>query len=82
MVRVREKRNARLVGAAETSGELAEWRRIQWKDLSKRKSRLCRKEKSHQSKSPDREVGASEGEQEPHLGEKERAKERAWRKKG
>ena len=30
-----EKRNGRLVGAAETSGELAKWRRLQRKNLSK-----------------------------------------------
>ena len=53
----------RLVGAAETSKELAEWRQ----------SRLCQKEKeqSRQSKAKDREGGESQGEREPHLGEKE-----------
>ena len=30
-----------------------------------------RKEQSHQSRSPDREVGGSQGEQEPHIGKKE-----------
>ena len=30
-----EKRNGRLVGAAETSKERAEWRRLQWKNLNK-----------------------------------------------
>ena len=50
-----------------------------------RKSRLCQKEKeqSRQSRVPDREVGDSQGEQEPHLGEREREiKAGAWRGKG
>ena len=38
-----------------------------------RPSRLCQTEKkqSHQSRSPDREMGESRGERKPHLGEKE-----------
>ena len=38
-----EKRNGRLVGASETSGELAEWRRLQQQNFS---MRACRKRKS------------------------------------
>ena len=30
----KENRNGRLVGAAETSKELAKWRRLQWKNLN------------------------------------------------
>ena len=39
-----------------------------------RQSRLCQrgKEQSHLSRLPDRKVGESQGEREPHLGEKER----------
>ena len=87
-----EKRNGRLVGAAETSKERAEWRRPQRKNLSllgllKKKdrpkchrvnswqvcqSRLFLKEnkQSRQSRVPDREVGESQDEREPHLGER------------
>ena len=89
-----EKKSGRLVGAAETSKGLAEWRRFQQRNLSilgllKRKewrqrhresswqvhqSRLCRKEKgqSSQSRVPDRDVGETQGERKPHLGERER----------
>ena len=36
-----------------------------------RQSRICQKEQSHQSKSPGREMGESQGEREPHLCEKD-----------
>ena len=51
-----EKRNGRLVGAAEISKELAEWRRLQWKNLnilclSKRKEwPQCHRESSWQER--------------------------------
>ena len=51
-----EKKNGRLVGAAETSKELAEWRRLQWKNLnilglSKRKEwPQCHRESSWQER--------------------------------
>ena len=87
----KEKRNGSLVGAAETSKERAEWRRLQQKNLSilgllKRKERpqchrenswqerrscLCQKEQSRQSVVPDHKRGESQGEREPHLGERE-----------
>ena len=38
-----------------------------WKE---RQSRLCQKEQSYLSRSPDREVGESQGKREPLLGEK------------
>ena len=84
----------RLVGDADISKELAEWRRPQQRNLSilgllKRKewvqchrqssrqvrqSRLCQeeKERSRLSRAPDLEKAESQGEREPHLGEKER----------
>ena len=104
-----EERSDRIVGAAETSRELAEWCRLQQKNLSilgllKRKeclratkravgkyvragngpqshkesswqvrqSRLYQKEKEKSclSKAPDRTVGESPGEGEPHLGKR------------
>ena len=59
-------------------------RRREWPQCHKesswqvRQSRLCQKEKeqSRLSRSPDSEVGESQGERESHLGERE------WRKKG
>ena len=36
-----------------------------------RQSRLCQKEKSRLFRAPDREMGESKGEGEPHLGERE-----------
>ena len=100
----KEKRNGRLVGAAETSKERAEWRRLQQKNLSilglpKRKvwpqchresswqgrcSCLCQTEKgqSRLSKAPDHEGGESQGGREPHLGQKEGIRARAWSEKG
>ena len=76
-----------LVGVAETSGGLAECRRLHQKDLNLlglpntkgcswqvRQSRLRPKEKnqSHLSRLPDRKIRGSQGEREQHLGEKER----------
>ena len=99
-----EKKNGRLNGAAETSKERAEWRRLQRKNLSildlpkrkkwsqchresswqERRSRPCQKEEeqSRQSKAPDHEGGESQGGREPHLGEKEGIRARAWSGKG
>ena len=100
----KDKRNCTDVGGAETSGELAERRRLQWKNLNilgllkrnagpqchkvsswqGRQSRLCQKEKkqSHLSRSPNREVGESQGERVPHLGEKKGIRAVAWRGNG
>ena len=99
-----EKRNGKLVGAAETSKERAEWRRLQPKNLNilglpkrkewpqchrvsswqERRSRPYQKEKeqSRLSKAPDHEGGESQGVREPHLGEKEGFRARAWSGKG
>ena len=78
-----EKRNGRLVGAAETSKELAEWRRLPQRNLSilsllnRKEWPRCHREsswqvrQSRQSKEPGRER-ESQGEREPHLGEKEK----------
>ena len=99
-----EKRNGRLVGAAETSKERAEWRRLQRKNLNilglpkrkewpqchresswqERRSCPCQKEKeqSRQSRVPDHEGGESQDGREPHLGEKEGIRARAWSGKG
>ena len=59
MVRIKEeRRSGRLVGAAETSKELAEWRRLERKNSNiVRQSRLCKQEKEQSclSRSPDRE---------------------------
>ena len=97
------KRNGRLVGVSETSGELAEWRRLQRKNLSilgrlkrkewprchrasswqERQNRLFQKEdkQSHLSRSPDREVGKSQGERESDSGERRGIKAVAWGRK-
>ena len=76
-----EKRSGRLIGAAETSKELAEWCKLQRKNLSildllkKKEWPQCHKKSSWQvhqirlSKVPDREVGESQGEREPHFDE-------------
>ena len=99
-----QKRNGRLYGAAETSKELAEWHKLQRKNLNilgllKRKewsqchresswqvrwSRLCQKEKgqSRQSRSPDHEGRKSQGEREPHLGEREGDQIESIKRKG
>ena len=80
-----EKKNGRLVGAAETSKERAGWRRLQQRNLSilglpkrkewpqERRSRPCQKEKeqSRLSRVPDHEGRESQGGGEPHLGERE-----------
>ena len=64
-----EKRNAGLVSTAETSGELAQRRKMStWQG---RPSHLCQKEKSYQFRSTDNEMGESQDEQKPHLVEKE-----------
>ena len=47
-----------------------------------RQSRLCQKEKSHLSTSPDRKVEESQGEREPHLGQKKRDHSRTMERKG
>ena len=50
-----QKRNGRLVGAVDTSEELAEWRRLQWKNLNilslakRRERHQCHKESSWQA---------------------------------
>ena len=82
-----EEEKWQIVGAAETSGELAEWRKLQKKNLKHTgpqrhresnwkvcQSRLFQKEKgqSRLSRAPNCEVEESQGEREPHLGERER----------
>ena len=47
-----------------------------------RRSHLCRKEKSHLSRSPDREVEESQGEREPHLNERGGIRAAVWRGEG
>ena len=78
------KKRCRLDGTAETSKEHAEWRRLQQRNLSilgllKSKEwpqyhteSSWQVRQSRQSRAPDREWRESQGEQEPHLDEKER----------
>ena len=56
----------------------------QREQLARRRSRPCQKEKeqSRLSIAPDHEVGKSQGEREPHLGEREGIRARAWSGKG
>ena len=61
-----EKKNCRLVGAAETSKERAEWRRLQRENLNK---------SSHDG-------GESQGGREPHLGESEGDQSESMERKG
>ena len=99
-----EKRNGRLVGAAETSKEREEWRRLQRKNLSilglpkrkewpqchresswqERRSRPCqkKKEKSRQSKVPDREGERVKLSESRTLARETGIRARAWRGKG
>ena len=67
----KKKRNGRLVGAAETSKERAEWR-------------YCQKEKeqSRQSKVPNHEGRESQGGREPHFGEREGNQSESMERKG
>ena len=95
-----EKKNDRLVGAAETSKERVEWCRFQRKNFNilglpkrkewsqchkesswqERRSRPSQKEKerSRLSKASDQEGEESQGEREPHLGERGGIRARAW----
>ena len=71
------RKSGRLVGAAETSKEHAEWRRLQRRNLNilglLRKNTPeppLPKKQSRQSRVPDHDGRKSQGEPEPHLGEK------------
>ena len=87
-----EKRSGKLAGAAETSKELAEWRRLQLKNLNilgllkKKEWPQChrenswQKEKSRQSRVPDHEEAESQGERELHLSEREKDQSESMRR--
>ena len=78
---------------AQTSAEKTEQtgpaKKTKWSQCHKvscqgRQGRLCQMEnkQSHQSRSPDREEGESQGQEEPHLGEKKKVRAEARGGKG
>ena len=66
-------------GPAEKKRVASVPQRINWQE---RRSRPCQKEKSRLSRVPDHEGGESQDGREPHLGEKEGIRARAWSGKG